>query len=141
MKFYPSVPTLETIVEVNNLSMGTAVEVGDLILLSGFVYLDAATGASRPDAPFEESARGTLELIEGVISDLGLSLDNVIKVTAYLTSAEHFPAWNVVFNESFSHPRPLRTTLVSGLVGGSIELEVIAARATRAESVRASENK
>ncbi|CAN5354093.1 RidA family protein [soil metagenome] len=134
MKFHATVSTLETIAAVHKMSIGTAVEFGELVLLSGFVYMDPMSGTIPADTTFEESARGALSLVQGVLSDLGLTLDHVVKVSSYLASGEDFPSWNAVFNDVFTIPRPLRTTIVAGLLGSAIEIEIIASRTTRAEA-------
>lgn len=127
MKFYGTVPTTAGM----NLPIGTAAEVGDLVYLSGFVYFEP----DKPDLPFEEAAAKTVGIIEGVLGDLGLSLNNVFKVSAFLADWANFPAWNALFAEKFVEPRPLRTTLVVSLAAGAqLEIEVIATKSTRAES-------
>ncbi|WP_328814247.1 RidA family protein [Rhodococcus sp. NBC_00297] len=130
MKFHAATKTVEKIVETQGVTMGHAVEVGDLIFLTGLISVDTETG-QLTDGDIDHSARGTLALVEGILGDLGLTLDNVVKVTAYLPDAADFKGWNAVFNERFSHPRPLRTTLITGLLAGKIELEVMAARQPR----------
>lgn len=130
MNFYATVPSTAGM----NLPIGTAAEVGDLVYLSGFVHLDPA----NPDIPFEEAATKTIGIIEGVLGDLGLSLDHVFKVSAFLGDWANFPAWNALFAEKFSVPRPLRTTVVLSLAAGAqIEVEVIATKTTRADSAAA----
>jgi 2-iminobutanoate/2-iminopropanoate deaminase len=126
VKFHPYVATTRDL----QLPIGTAVEVGDLVFLSGFI--GAAQGGGPQ--PFHEEARGTIRLIGQVLGDLGLSLDHVIKVSAFLSDLSDFGRWNEVFNEEFSQPRPLRTTFEAGLVTGLVELEVVAARRTRQEA-------
>jgi 2-iminobutanoate/2-iminopropanoate deaminase len=130
VKFHQSVPSVEKMAEVHNMTIGTAVEVGDLVLLSGFVNADLETGA-LPDVGIEESSRGALQVVEAVLADLDLSLDHVIKITSYLVDAADFPGWSMVFNETFKAPRPLRTTVMAGLLAGKVELDVIAARQPR----------
>ncbi len=126
MKFYSTVPTTAGM----NLPIGTAAEVGDLVYLSGFVYFEP----DNPDLPFEEAAAKTIGIIEGVLADIGLGLENVFKVTAFLGDWANFPAWSALFAEKFPEPRPLRTTLVVGLAAGAhIEVEVIATKSTRAK--------
>lgn len=133
MKFHASVPTVEKIVETQGVTMGHVAEVGDLVFITGLISVDPETGKLH-DVEIADSARGTLALVEGILGDIGLTLDHVIKVTAYLPDPADFKGWNEVFNDTFNAPRPLRTTLITGLLAGKIELEVIAARQTRQES-------
>ena len=57
----------------------------------------------------------------------GCTLDDVVKVNAYLVDLGDFPAYNEVYVEFFSQPYPARTSVQAGLPAGVlIEIEAVA---------------
>jgi 2-iminobutanoate/2-iminopropanoate deaminase len=104
-----------------------AVRFGDLLFLSGRAPIDPVT-MRVVDGGFEEQARVVLRDIEAVLSAAGSSWEHVWRIQCFLADASDFPAWNRIWCERFSAPRPARTTVVAGFTvpGMLIELEVTA---------------
>jgi 2-iminobutanoate/2-iminopropanoate deaminase len=99
----------------------------DLLFLSGQAPLDQTTLAVvSPD--FDVQVRYVLDRIAQTLKEAGSSLDNVIRVEAYLEDALYFANWNVVWAEYFKPPRPARTTIVSRFTvpGMLVEVQVTA---------------
>lgn len=130
MRFHATTPSVEKALAAHGMTIGTAAEVGDLVLLSGWVGVDLETGAVV-EGDIETSTRATIATIEAVLGDLDLTLDNVVKLTAYLVDPADFGGFGTVFDELFGAPRPLRTTVIAGLLAGKLELDVIASREPR----------
>lgn len=104
-----------------------AVRWGDLVLLSGRAAVDQATlTVTSPE--FEPQARAVLADIGTVLGEVGSSWSHVLRVEAYLAHSEDFAAWNRVWTDHFTPPRPARTTIVTGfgVPGILIELQVTA---------------
>lgn len=133
MKLHESVPSFANFSEAARLSTSDVAEVGELVMLGGLVNLDLEAG-TVPDVGIEEAAAGVLKVVESVLGDLELTLDNVVKVVVYLESPECYAAWDAAFIEAFKSPRPLRTTVIAGVLGGPIELDVTACRTSRLDS-------
>ena len=68
--------------------------------------------------------------IDGLLSSQGLTRDNIIKTTIFLTDLNNFAEVNQAYVEFFKEPYPARSTIeVSKLPKGSlVEVEVIAAK-------------
>jgi 2-iminobutanoate/2-iminopropanoate deaminase len=76
-----------------------------------------------------EQARRTLENVRTCVEAAGCTLDDVVKVNAYLADLGDFPAYNEVYVEFFSKPYPARTSVEAGLPPGVlIEIEAVARR-------------
>lgn len=82
-----------------------------------------------------QTERALLNL-EAVLAAEGLSLNDVVKTTVYLTDMGNFDAMNAVYEQRFDVPRPARTTLavtelprVGGDVALLVELEAVAQKA------------
>ena len=104
-----------------------AVVLGELVLLSGRAPVDPATLAVV-DGGFEVQARTVLGDIDRVLAASGSARHLVGRVECYLARAADFAAWNRLWSEHFTPPRPARTTVVAGfaLPGILIELQVTA---------------
>lgn len=70
----------------------------------------------------------TLSNLKTLLESKGLSLDNVVKTTCYLTTMEHFADFNEVYAKYFDTNKPARTTIaVSGLPKNAlVEIELVA---------------
>ncbi|MBT9174992.1 MAG: 2-iminobutanoate/2-iminopropanoate deaminase [candidate division WS2 bacterium] len=98
-----------------------------IIFLSGQIPLDPETGEMVGEN-IKEQARRVILNIEALLEEGGLTLDNVVKNTVYLTNLQDFADFNEVYKEFFKEIYPARTTIeVKGLPRGSlIEIESIA---------------
>ena len=91
-----------------------AIRAGDMLFLSGQVPLDPAARACKN--------------LAAVLESQGLSLDNVVKTTVFLTDISKFPLVNEVYKQHFKAPCPARSCVeVSALpLGVQVEIEAIA---------------
>jgi len=73
--------------------------------------------------------RQTLENVRACVEAAGCTMDDVVKVNAYLADLADFAAYNDVYREFFAEPYPARTSVQAGLPAGLlIEIEAIARR-------------
>ena len=100
---------------------------GDLVYTAGQVAFDAE-GQVVPGGIAEQTQQA-LANIAACLEAAGCSLDDVLKVNAYLADLGDFAAYNEVYREHFREPYPARTTVQAGLPGGLlVELEAVARR-------------
>ena len=106
-----------------------AVWAGDLLFLSGQTPLDPATGKLVAGGVAEQTAQVFANL-SAVVTDAGLSMDDVVKCNVYLTTMNDFADMNGVYATQFSAPYPSRSTVaVAALpLGARVEIELVAAR-------------
>jgi len=97
----------------------TAVKAGGLIYLSG-------TLAHDPGAPSDAGSetRRTLERMRDVLLAAGSSLDDVVAVLVYLTSASDFQAMNQAYRAFWPGDPPTRTTVITALVVPDARVEI-----------------
>ncbi len=98
---------------------------GHLVFLSG--ELPLAEDGSIP-AGIEAQTHLTLERIAKTLASIDLNLQAAVQVTAYLTDANDFAAFNAAYQQHFSAPYPVRTTVLAPLVlpGARVEITVLA---------------
>lgn len=106
-----------------------AVEAGGFIFCSGQIAIDPKTDQVMT-GPVEQQTKQVIENIEAVLKEAGLTLQNVIKSTIFLTNMNDFQAVNEVYSRYFVEQPPARSTIaVSALPKGvNVEIEVIAQR-------------
>jgi 2-iminobutanoate/2-iminopropanoate deaminase len=104
-----------------------AVRAGDLLILSGQLGDDPATGAVVPGGIVPE-ARQTLRHIKAVLESNGATMADVVKCTAFMADIAEWGAFNTVYREFFTKPYPARSALgANGLaLNARVELECIA---------------
>ncbi|MGI9659195.1 MAG: Rid family detoxifying hydrolase [Gaiellaceae bacterium] len=99
---------------------------GDVVLVAGQVGIDPATGAAVPGGVVEQGAQA-LENVKAILAAAGLTMDDVLKTTVHVTDLATFADFNAVYEGYFAEPRPVRTTVQSGLPGGFlVEVDVMA---------------
>ena len=78
----------------------------------------------------ENPSLGEIVQLGAVLGDVGLSYDDIVKTTIFVTDMNDFAAVNAVYGEYVGDARPARSTVeVSALPGGFVvEIETIAAR-------------
>ena len=100
---------------------------GDFVFVTG-------SGPIGPDGSvkgetIEEQTEVTIDNIEAILTAEGATLDDVVKVSAYLLDPNVFPRYNAVYARRFRQPYPARTTVGSDLrvvPGMMIEMDAIA---------------
>lgn len=107
-----------------------AVEINGMIFLSGQIALDPDTG-ELVKGDVKDEARQVMKNIEAILTAAGLSFDNVVKTSIFLTDMHNFASVNEVYGAYFSEATaPARETVaVSALPRFvNVEISMIAAR-------------
>ena len=99
-----------------------------LLFVSGQLPMPAG-GSHAPNSDFETQCRQALANVFGILAEAGASPDRVLKVTAYIAGAAHWPTFNRVYAEMFGDCRPARSVVpVPELhYGYLVEIDAIAA--------------
>jgi reactive intermediate/imine deaminase len=105
-----------------------AIQSGNLVFMSGQIPLDPST-MEIVDGDFEARARRVFESLKAVSEAAGGSLNQIVKLTIYLTDLDNFATVNSVMTEYFDEPFPARAALgVKSLPKGvDVEAEAILA--------------
>ena len=105
-----------------------AVRVGNTIWVSGQIPLNPAT-KELVGGGIEAQARQTFANLSAIVTAAKATLDDVVKVTIFLTDLSHFALINSVMAEHFKEPYPARAAIgVASLPRGAmIEVECIVA--------------
>lgn len=102
-----------------------AIRAGDTVYLSGQIGLDPATGQLVDG--IEAQVERVFQNLRAVAAAAGGSLDDMVRVTVYLTDLAHFGHVNDAMSRHFSEPFPARSTVgVASLPRGAlVEVDAI----------------
>ncbi|HOJ61403.1 MAG TPA: RidA family protein [bacterium] len=93
------------------------------LFVSGQIPLNPQTGELVQDS-FEHQARQTLENLKRVVEAAGSSLEQVVKVTIFLSDLTYFDALNRIYAEYFSESRPARSTVQAARLPKDVDVEI-----------------
>ena len=102
-----------------------ALVVGDFVFVSGQGPLHPQTLEIR-GASIEEQTRLTFNNIEALLKAAGSSLQNLVRVSVYLSDINNYERFNDTYCGLIKAPFPVRTTVACGLQGILIEVDCIA---------------
>lgn len=86
-----------------------AIRAGPFLFVSGQLGIDPASGRLAED--FEGQVRLALANIRAVLEQVGLTWDDVVKTTVYLTDMSFFPKFNEVYSEVLGSGLPARSVV------------------------------
>ena len=103
-----------------------AIKSGSLVFLSGQIPLDPEF-MELVGSGIEEQTQQVFKNLRAVANAAGGSLNDIVKLTIYLTNLDLFASVNSIMEEHFAEPYPARATIeVSALPKGAIvEIEAI----------------
>ena len=108
-----------------------AVVAGDFVFVAGQTARDSATGLVIEGDIAAQTTRA-LHIVRGILSELGLTLKDVVRVTVFLADIGDFAAMNRAYAEEFQPPYPARSTpQVTLPFGALVGIEVTAYRGRR----------
>ena len=103
----------------------SGIRAGDLVFVSGQGPHDPQTG-ELVAKDIEGQVRATLANVERVLAAADATLQDVVRIDAYLADLADFPAYDSVFRDAFAGHLPTRTTVQAGLAGILVESNAIA---------------
>jgi len=94
--------------------------------VDGWIFL---AGQGGDGDTIEDQTEAALASVAALLEAAGCSLDDVVKVTAFLADLGDIPGYNDVYREFFSEPYPARSSVQAGLPPGVlVEIEAVARR-------------
>lgn len=106
-----------------------AVEANGLVFVSGQVALDPKGGPTPADVAGQAAL--VMDNIGGILEDVGLGYDDIVKTTIFLADVGDYGTVNEVYGRYFRGAPPARSAIQAGALPKPeflVEIEVIAAR-------------
>lgn len=106
-----------------------AVQIGNFLFVSGQIPLDATTGTIVTSGIRDET-KLVMENLSAILTSAGMSFENVIKSTIFITDMQQFSEINSVYDKYFTTDFPARETVqVAGLPKGvNVEISIVACK-------------
>lgn len=108
--------------------LSQAIKFGDFIFTSGFLPREPVTG-KVVGGGMREQTKQVLENLKQVLEAAGSSMEDVLKVTVFITDKEKFEEMNEVYRIFFPSREPARICVVANMTRADclIEMDCIAA--------------
>ena len=100
-----------------------AVKVGNTVYLSGQIPLDPQTQEIAGDE-FGIQAKQVFENLSAVAAAAGGSLDDIVKLTVYLTDLGRFAEVNGIMLDYFAEPYPARAAIGVAALPRNVQIEI-----------------
>lgn len=103
-----------------------AIIAGDFIFLAGQIPIDPVSGELMADASIEDQTRLVLNNLKAVLEEAGLSMDNIVKTSVFLSDLDNFGAMNGVYDSFFGDAPPARATVEVSRLPRDVAVEISA---------------
>ena len=100
-----------------------AIQWGDVVFISGLVAFIPATGNLNNNT-FEDEVNQVIDNLDAICKEAGGSLDNILKLSIFLTDLANFDAVNNLMTERFSEPFPARSTIEVSRLPKDVNIEM-----------------
>ena len=104
-----------------------AIQIGDLLFVSGQVPIDPSTGAIV-EGDIKAQAQQSLNNLKAILNAAGTNMGAVVKTTVFLADMNDFAAMNEVYAQFFQEPFPARSAVQVARLpkDAKVEIEAIA---------------
>ncbi|EKD73734.1 MAG: YjgF-like protein [uncultured bacterium] len=100
-----------------------AIKAGETVYLSGQIPLDP-NSMMLVSSDFKAQANQVFTNIQWVAEDMGSKLNQIAKLTIYLTDIANMPVLNEVMMQYFNAPYPARTTIQVSALPKLAQIEI-----------------
>lgn len=88
-----------------------AVVTGNMLFTSGQIAINPATG-ELVTGTIEEETKQVMENLKGILNEVGITFENIVKTTIFLSDMNQFAQVNAVYGTYFNeHTAPARETV------------------------------
>jgi 2-iminobutanoate/2-iminopropanoate deaminase len=106
-----------------------ALLVGETLYCSGQIAIDPESGEFL-DKEFDVQVKQVFRNLGAILQAAGMSFQDVVKVTIYLSDMSDFAELNEIYADHFDEPYPARATLEAGGLpkDAQVEMDLVAVR-------------
>ncbi|MDX5427332.1 MAG: RidA family protein [Bacteroidota bacterium] len=100
-----------------------AIEINDLLFLSGAIAIDPRTGNLVQDS-LEDEVHQVMRNVKAVLEAGGAQLQDVVKASIFITDMNDFSRINAVYGSYFEEPFPARETVQVARLPKDVRVEI-----------------
>ena len=108
-----------------------AIRVGNTVYVSGEIAIDPKTNQVMANATIEEQTHRALENIRAILAAAGLTMEDIVSTTVYLTDINEFDRMNQVYATFFKSAPPARATVQVARLARDVKIEISAIAVAR----------
>ncbi len=104
------------------------IDIGNLVFTSGQLPLNMDTGEMETE--IKAATKAPLSNVKAILAEAGLTMDNVIKTTVFISDMNNFAAMNEVYATFFGETAPARSCVEVARLPKDVlvEIEAVAVR-------------
>jgi 2-iminobutanoate/2-iminopropanoate deaminase len=102
------------------------VQAGKTLYVSGEIAIDPKTNQFQANAPIDVQTRQVLDNIKAILAADGLTMDQIVSTTVYLTDIGEFDSMNKVYATYFKAAPPTRATVQVAHLARDAKIEISA---------------
>jgi len=100
-----------------------AIQWGDVVFISGQVAFIPGSGELNNNT-FEDEVNQVIDNLDAICKEAGGGLDNILKLSIFLTDLSNFDTVNNFMKERFSEPFPARSTIEVSRLPKDVNIEM-----------------
>ena len=100
-----------------------AIQWGDVVFISGQVAFIPGSGELNNNT-FEDEVNQVIDNLDAICKEAGGGLDNILKLSIFLTDLSNFDAVNNLMKERLSEPFPARSTIEVSRLPKDVNIEM-----------------
>ena len=103
-----------------------AIRAGNMVFLAGQIAIDPKTQQLMKDAGIEDQTRLVLENLKAVLEADGMTMDNIVATSVFMTDLNEFPKMNETYATFFRNAPPARATVQVPRLPRDVKVEISA---------------
>ena len=118
----------KTIITTNNAPSpigpyNQAIQVGNMLFISGQVCIDPSTGELK-NKDLQEEAHQVMHNLKAILYEAGMDFENIVKTTIFITDMNRFAEINEVYGKYFKGNFPARETVQVSALPRFVNVEI-----------------
>jgi len=103
-----------------------AIRAGNMLFLAGQIAIDPKTNKLIDATDIETQTRRTLDNLKALLEAAGMSMDNVVSTTVFMSDINEFQKMNEVYATYFKDKPPARATVQVARLPRDAKIEIAA---------------
>ena len=103
-----------------------AIKAGNMVFLAGQIPIDPKTKQLMKDASIEDQTKLVLENLKAVLEADGMTMDNIVSTSVFMTDLNEFPKMNDTYATFFKTAPPARATVQVPRLPRDVKVEISA---------------
>jgi 2-iminobutanoate/2-iminopropanoate deaminase len=100
-----------------------AIVAGNMLFISGQVCIDPATGNLK-NKDIQDETHQVMQNLKSILTEAGMSFNNVVKTTIFITDMNQFSEINEVYGKYFEGNFPARETVQVSALPKFVNIEI-----------------